>query len=155
MSALASLPRPLAIHASAVLIGEHAVILRGASGSGKSALALALIASAGARGLFARLVADDRVFVSLAGGRLIVAPHPAIAGRIEERFVGIATVPHEDEAVAGLVVDLEPPGVSQMLRLPDDGQTVTFIAGTRLPRLILPAGVAGAADTILARLSLS
>ena len=155
MSALASLPRPVAIHASAVLVGETAVILRGASGAGKSALALALIAAASAHGLFARLVADDRVFVSHVGGRLIVAPHPAIAGRIERRFVGIATVPHENEAVAGLVVDLEPPGVSRAVRLPDIGQAVTVIAGTRLPRLILPAEITGAAETILGRLSSS
>ena len=155
MSALASLPRPVAIHATAVLVGETAVILRGVSGSGKSALALALIAAATARGIFARLVADDRLFVSEAGGRVIVAPHPAIAGRIERRFVGIDAVPHKDEAVAGLVVDLEAPGPGMPDRLPDGRDGFAVVAGMRLPRLVLPGGHAWAVDTILDRLSRS
>ena len=48
------------IHATVVLVGEAGVLIRGASGSGKSALALALMSEAGRRGLFARLVGDDR-----------------------------------------------------------------------------------------------
>ncbi|QLP96335.1 MAG: hypothetical protein HZY79_01495 [Rhodoblastus sp.] len=59
---------PLAIHASAVAVGESCVLLRGPSGSGKSAAALALIDLAGAHGLFARLVADDRVLRRAAAG---------------------------------------------------------------------------------------
>jgi serine kinase of HPr protein (carbohydrate metabolism regulator) len=52
------------IHASAVLIGARAVLIRGPAGSGKSRLALMLL-SAAKQGLlpFARLVADDRAHV--------------------------------------------------------------------------------------------
>ena len=152
MSALAHLPRPVTIHATAVLVGETAVILRGASGSGKSALALALLAVAQSRGSFARLVADDRVFVSQAGDRVIVAPHPAIAGRIEQRFIGIRSLPHEAEAVVSLVVDLAPSRPQEAGRLPDAQDAFALVAGVRLPRLAFPAGATGMADAIMDRL---
>ena len=56
------------VHASAVLVGDRAVLIRGPSGSGKSALAYALIRAAEIGG-FARLVGDDRVHVEAANGR--------------------------------------------------------------------------------------
>ena len=50
------------VHASAVLIGSRAMLIRGPAGSGKSRLALALIEAAASGHIrFARLVADDRV----------------------------------------------------------------------------------------------
>jgi serine kinase of HPr protein (carbohydrate metabolism regulator) len=56
------------IHATAVLVGSRALLIRGASGSGKTTLALRLIA-ASEQGLlpFGRLVADDRVYLDVAG----------------------------------------------------------------------------------------
>ena len=52
------------IHASAVLVGARAVLIRGRSGSGKSRLALELLQSGGGGHLpFARLVSDDRTLV--------------------------------------------------------------------------------------------
>ena len=61
------------IHASAVLIGAKAALIRGAAGAGKSQLALALIEAARAGALpFARLVADDRALVEVQSGRLLV-----------------------------------------------------------------------------------
>lgn len=146
MSAAIAAAQPLAIHASAVVIGEDAVLLRGPSGAGKSALALALVAAGRARGKFARLVADDRVLLQPAGERLIVMPHPAIAGRVERRFVGIAPVAHEARALARLVVDLEP-AASGLARLPD--VTDTVLAGVRLRRIVLPGGHGGAAEAVL------
>ena len=153
MNALAQRPHSATVHATAVLVGETAVILRGASGAGKSAAALALLAAAQDRGLFARLVADDRVFVSQVGNRVIVAPHPAIAGRIEQRFVGIRTVPHEAEAVASLVVDLTRDRLQDPSRLPDTQDAFALVAGVRLPRLAFPAGAIGTADAIMDHLS--
>lgn len=138
---------PLAIHASAVVIGEDAVLLRGPSGAGKTALALALIATGRARGRFARLVADDRVLLQPVGDRLIVMPHPAIAGRIERRFVGIAPIAHETRAVARLVVDLEPAASGLVRRLPDAMDA--DLAGIRLRRIVLPGGHPGAAEAVL------
>ena len=61
---------PSTIHASAVLVGARAVLIRGPSGSGKSRLALDLIAAAaGGRLPFARLVADERAEIDDAAGR--------------------------------------------------------------------------------------
>jgi HPr kinase/phosphorylase len=139
------------IHASAVLLGEAAVLLRGPSGAGKTTLALALLAEARRRGLFARFVADDRVVLRPAGGRLLVAPHPAIAGRVERRFAGIHAIDSENVAVARLVVDLVPADAPLPPRLPQ--QTTVMVAGIALPHLALPAGLAGAVEAISHSLS--
>ena len=133
------------VHASAAIIGETGVLVRGASGSGKSRLVLALIAEAGLRGQFARLVGDDRVDLANAAGRLVVCPHPAIAGRIERRGQAIARLPHEPAAVVGLVVDL----VAAVPRLPDGDEEALLLFGVRLARLAIwqeaPAQEAAAA----------
>ena len=110
---------PISIHASAVVVGEACVLLRGPSGSGKSGASMALIELAKMRRLFARLVADDRVRLEVKGGRLIASPHPAIAGRIERRGQGIYAAPHLPNAVVALVVDLA--AERQIPRLPDPG----------------------------------
>ena len=116
-------------HASCVLMGRSAVLIRGPSGSGKSRLACALIdGSAGT----ARLVADDRVHLFAAHGRLVArAPEP-VAGRIEVRGFGIRTVAHEPLALVGLVVDL---ASADAARMPEDAAGETEIAGVKLPRL--------------------
>ena len=102
-------PVPSAVHATAVAIGETGVLIRGVSGAGKSKLALAMLAEAGRKGLFARLICDDRVRLSLSGGRLLAHAHPAIAGRVEQRGEGILGVAHEASAVVRAVVDLVDP----------------------------------------------
>ena len=84
------------IHASAVLVGARAVLIRGPAGSGKSRLALALIQAGGTGALpFTRLVGDDRVHVEAAHGRLLVRPAETLAGLIEVRGLGIRQVPFE------------------------------------------------------------
>jgi HPr kinase/phosphorylase len=137
------------VHASAVLAGPHAVLIRGAAGSGKSRLALALIDAARAgMPAFARLVADDRVRLQAHHGRLIVRPAETLAGIIEVRGLGIRRVPHESMAVVGLVVDL---GAADATRLPEPPQAEVEISGIRLPRLAVPAG-ANALPAVLAKL---
>lgn len=135
-----------AIHASAVLFGERAVILRGPPGSGKSRLALALIARA-TPSRPALLVGDDRIIVRAAGGRLVVRGHPAIAGHIELRGAGIISVPWTARAVAGLIVDCA--GAPE--RLPEPGALFDEIAGIRLPRCFVDPGagdVVGRVETL-------
>jgi hypothetical protein len=120
------------IHASAVLISAHAVLIRGPSGSGKSRLALALLQAAERGALrFARLVADDRAHVEAAHGRLLVRPAQALAGMIEVRGLGIRRVPYEPLAVVGLLVDLG--AASERLPGPAGGQAE--IEGVIVPRL--------------------
>lgn len=92
---------PHPIHATAVVLAGRGVLILGASGSGKSALALELMA----RG--ARLVADDRVELRLREGAVLASAPAAIRGRIEARFVGILQAETVPEAPVALVVDLD------------------------------------------------
>lgn len=133
------------VHASAVLAGARAVLIRGPAGAGKSQLALALIAAAQAGLLrFARLVGDDRVRLEPHHGRLLVRPAAALAGLIEVRGLGIRRLDHEPVAMVGLVVDL---AASDADRLPPPRDTV--IAGIKLPRLAV-AAAAMALPSVLA-----
>jgi HPr kinase/phosphorylase len=125
------------VHASAVLAGARAVLIRGVSGTGKSRLALELIDAARTGVLpFARLVGDDRVILQVAGGRLVVRPVEALAGLIEVRGVGIVKLAYEPSAVVGLVVDLG----ADAERLPAAESLQVEIDGVRLPRLAVAAG---------------
>lgn len=120
-------------HASAVLIGAHAALIRGPSGAGKSRLAFDLIQIAGRRDLpFARLVADDRAILEVHGGRLLVRPAPSLAGLIEVRGLGIRRLPFEPMAVVGVVIDL---AASDAERLPPPEAGRTAVSGIELPRL--------------------
>jgi len=125
------------IHASAVLIGARAVLIRGPAGSGKSRLALTLL-EAEHRGQlpFVRLIADDRVQVEAEHGRLLVRSVPALAGLIEVRGLGIRRVPYEPLALVGLLIDLG----AKAVRLPDSASQHAEIAGVLLPRLAVAAG---------------
>ena len=124
------------IHASAVLAGARAVLIRGAAGSGKSSLAFALIQAGGNTLLFTRLVGDDRVHVEAAHGRLLVRPAATLKGLIEVRGLGIRRVPFEPLAAVGLVIDLGAPDAE---RLPAPPGTTTEVAGIALPRLAVAA----------------
>jgi HPr kinase/phosphorylase len=103
------------VHASAVLAGPRAILIRGPAGAGKSRLALALIQAAEC-GLiaFARLVGDDRIELTVAHGRLLARAPPALAGLIEVRGLGLRRLEHEPVAVIGLVVDLAIPEVERL-----------------------------------------
>jgi HPr kinase/phosphorylase len=137
------------LHASAVLVGARAVLIRGPSGSGKSKLARELIESARGNGSgFARLVGDDRVHLETASGRLLVRPAQALAGLLEVRGVGVLRVDHEPVAVVGLVVDLNAVDAE---RLPEPERQRIEIEGVVLPRLAVAAG-APALPTVLAHL---
>jgi HPr kinase/phosphorylase len=125
------------VHASAVLAGARAVLIRGPSGAGKSRLALELIHAAQTGALpFARLVGDDRVILQAAGGRLLAGPAHALAGLIEVRGLGIIKLPYEPAAVIGLVVDLG----ANAERLPAEESRQIEIGGVSVPRLAVAAG---------------
>jgi HPr kinase/phosphorylase len=125
------------VHASAVLVGAHAVLIRGPSGAGKSRLTLAFIAAAQTGLLsFARLVADDRVELEACHGRLLARPPGALAGLIEVRGLGIRRMPHEPVAVVGTVADLS---AADARRLPTAAERKAIIAGISLPRLAVAA----------------
>ncbi len=121
------------VHASAVLVGDRAVLIRGPSDSGKSRLAFDLIL-AGRSGQLppAVLVGDDRVHLDTSGGNLIVRPAPELAGLIEIRGLGIRRIEHVGEAVVGLIVDL---AAKDAERLPAAEALIVKIDGVELPRI--------------------
>ena len=130
------------IHASAVLIGPKAALIRGPSGAGKSRLTWNLLQAAAQNAgigalLFARLVADDRAFVEACSKLLLVRPAPRLAGLIEVHGLGIRRLPFEPVAAVGLVIDL---AAEDAARLPDPGAGKTDIAGIILPRVAVAAG---------------
>ena len=121
------------IHASCVLVGRTAVLIRGPSGSGKSRLVSALLdAAASGKIPFARLVADDRVRLTAANGRLIAAAPSPLAGKIEIHGKGIREVAHEPLALVGLVIDI---GASDSARMPEAAAREVEISGVKLSRL--------------------
>ena len=106
-------PNSLVGHASAVALGERqafGVLIEGPSGSGKSALALQLMALGG------RLVADDRTTVALQEGHPWIFAPDRLQGVIEARGIGLIQTPHVAAAPLKLVVDM---GTTETERLPD------------------------------------
>jgi HPr kinase/phosphorylase len=141
------------VHATAVLVGNRAALIRGPAGSGKTRLAFALIDAGRAGALpIARLVADDRVRLAAVHGRLIAAAPDTIGGLAEVHGLGIRTVPFEARAVVGLVVDL---AATDGGRMPAEAAREIVILGVRLPRLAVAAGqdplpmVLGRASTLV------
>ncbi len=128
------------VHASAVLVGNRAVLVRGPSGAGKSRLAFDLIL-AGRSGQIpaAVLVGDDRVHLDAGTGQLVVRPVPELAGLIEIRGLGIRRCDFAEEAIVGLVVDLS---AADAERLPPPEALLTRISGIKIPRIPIEAGLA-------------
>lgn len=89
------------LHANCVAIDAFGVLIIGASGAGKSALSLQLMAFG------AELVSDDRTHLHLING-LVHASVPAqIAGLIEARGIGILHAKPRSSAIVGVVIDLD------------------------------------------------
>lgn len=137
------------VHASAVLVGARAVLIRGPAGSGKSRLVMALL-DANATGLlpFARLVADDRVLLEERNGRLLARPPEALAGFLELRGLRIRRLPYEPVATLGWVVDLAAEGAK---RLPEADDLSATLLSVTLPRIAVHP-CADAAAMLLAAL---
>ena len=87
------------LHATAVAFGGHAVLLVGASGSGKSMLGWMLL------GLGGTLVADDRVQADRRDEGLWLSAPERLQGKIEARGIGVLQVAAKP-AWARLVVDM-------------------------------------------------
>jgi len=126
------------VHASAVMVGNRAVLIRGPSGSGKSRLAFDLIL-AGRTGQIspAVLVGDDRVHLAVHNDHLVVRPSQRLAGLIEIRGLGIRRCAFTSEAVVGLVVDL---AAQDAERLPPPEARQALIHGVRIPRIPVESG---------------
>jgi HPr kinase/phosphorylase len=131
----------LLVHATAVVLDDGAILLRGPPGAGKSDLALRLIEDG------ARLLADDQALLRRAGDQVLVRAPAAIAGLIEVRGVGIVRVDALEEAPLALVADLVPS--TQVERIPDNRFEV--VLGLTIPLIALaPFEVSAAAKLRLA-----
>jgi HPr kinase/phosphorylase len=140
------------VHASAVMVGNRAVLIRGPSGAGKSRLAFDLIL-AGRSGQIAPavLVGDDRVYLEASGGQLVVRPARQLAGLIEIRGLGIRRCDFAEQAVVGMVIDLS---AADAERLPPPEKLLTHICGVEIPRIPTGPGYA-ALPLVLAALTTS
>jgi HPr kinase/phosphorylase len=89
------------LHASAVAVRGRGLLIRGASGAGKSGLALEMMA------LGATLIADDRVAVRRVGAGLRLSAPAAIRGMIEARGLGLLHAPSVEAVALAAVLDLD------------------------------------------------
>ena len=97
------------MHASCVAVSGRAVLITGPSGSGKSSLALTLMA------LGADLVADDQTEIWLGNTHVSARCPPALQGLIEARGIGLLRATPVGHAQVALVADM---GVEEPDRLP-------------------------------------
>lgn len=122
-------PHPSArqCHGCCVSVSGRGLLVLGASGRGKSQLALRMIA------LGAVLVADDQLWLWPDGGALWAAPVRTIAGRIEARGLGILELPWQPQVALAGVLDLD---TTETERLPPS--RVWSEAGIEVPLFLRP-----------------
>lgn len=114
--------RNQSIHATCVAWNGQAILIVGASGTGKSALGLTLI------GMNCQLVADDRVALSVQDDSLWAHAPQTIFGLIEARGIGVLKCAAIETAQVQLVVDLDH---TEKDRLPD--RRYVTILGREMP----------------------
>lgn len=117
------------IHATVVAVEGRGLLIRGPSGSGKSSLALMLMAAGAA------LVADDRVCLARHGDVVLARAPAPLAGLIEARGVGILRAAALAEAPVHLVADLAEEGTDRLPPLRH-----TSLLGVDLPLVLGQAG---------------
>lgn len=89
------------IHATLISYQKKGILFIGKSGSGKSDTALRMISEKGAV-----LVADDRVDLEIIDNKLYGSAPKQIAGKLEIRGIGIASLPTKEKEEISLCVEL-------------------------------------------------
>lgn len=102
----------------------RAVVILGASGSGKSSLAVELI------GQGATLISDDQTILTRSGDDVLASCPDVIQGQIEVRHLGLLRCDTVSDVPVGVVVDLDQ---TETQRLPAN-RTID-LAGIDLPLL--------------------
>ena len=144
--------KPENIHGTAILIGERGVLITGPSGAGKTTLALILLDHCRARGLFSRMIGDDRLLASSHAGRLVCRVPATIAGLAEVPGFIPRPMPFEPGGVIDLHVRLVPK--AEMARFQEEISEP--VAGCPVPRIDLAErNAATALPAVMARLSIA
>ncbi|ANT49334.1 HPr kinase/phosphorylase [Mesorhizobium amorphae] len=144
--------KPENIHGTAILIGERGVLITGPSGAGKTTLALILLDHCRARGLFSRMIGDDRLLASSHAGRLVCRVPAPIAGLAEVPGFIPRPLPFEPGGVIDLHVRLVPK--AEMARFQEEISEP--VAGCPVPRIDLAErNAATALPAVMARLSIA
>ncbi|WP_298974845.1 HPr kinase/phosphorylase [uncultured Roseobacter sp.] len=114
----------ITIHATCVAYDGRAALILGAAGSGKSSLALQMMAYGAA------LVADDQTVLTVQSGTLLASPPPTIKGLIEARGVGLLKAANVTNVHVTVAVDMDR---EEMQRLPS--RHMLTLAGVEVPCL--------------------
>ena len=118
-------------HASCVALDGKGVLICGASGTGKSGLALELL------GYGALLVADDCTILRRVGDEIRARAPEAIRGRIEARGVGLLAAHSVEDVPIVLIVNLDKPEEERLPPHRTDqllGQTVPMVKNPGVPQ---------------------
>tara|TARA_B100000676_G_C17989379_1_gene793905 strand:+ start:468 stop:890 length:423 start_codon:yes stop_codon:yes gene_type:complete len=91
------------VHGTTVAVAGAGLLFQGASGRGKSDLALRLIDGG------AILIADDRTILSRQGDQVVAQPPEPLRGILEVRGIGLIRVPTLVSIQLRLAVDLDMP----------------------------------------------
>ncbi|MEM7506842.1 MAG: serine kinase [Pseudomonadota bacterium] len=94
-------PLQTCLHASAVAYRGRGLLICGSSGSGKTSLAVEMLA------LGADLIADDQVLVRAHRGDPSLSPPVGIQGLMELRGIGLIRLPSLSDIPLSLMVDLD------------------------------------------------
>ncbi len=115
------------LHATSVVFCGRGLLLRGASGSGKSDLALRIMDAGGS------LVSDDYTQLTVKDRQLFASPPEAIKGMLEVRGIGLLSVAYIPCARMDVVIDCESHEAIERLPQPIHAE----IEGIRLSALKL------------------
>lgn len=139
---------PVRIHATTIAMEGAAAVIRGASGAGKSDLALRCLMRAPNHLVTStvELVSDDYTEVFSDNGTVCARAPEGIAGLLEIRGLGLMEIQACKHARITLIVDLCPPGTIE--RLPVQSNTVE-LAGHEFPAIRLSATIASATEKLL------
>jgi HPr kinase/phosphorylase len=105
------------LHATCVAVEGRGALILGRSGSGKSALALQMMA------LGAELVGDDRIELRMEGEKAMADAAPNLRGLIEARGVGLLRAQAVGAVPVCYVVDIDQ---TEPARLPEPVKTVVL-----------------------------
>ncbi|KUO53805.1 MAG: hypothetical protein APF80_07815 [Alphaproteobacteria bacterium BRH_c36] len=139
---------PARIHATTIALAGAAAVIRGASGAGKSDLALRclMMAPNALVSCGAEFVSDDYTELFLQDNAVFARPPAEIANLLEVRGLGIVEIKAVASARVTLVVDLAE--ASSIERMPGQAMQVG-VAGRTFPALRLHAAESSAPAKLL------